>query len=1695
MKNHLLLAKMLMIMTFTGLLSPFMSFLSAQTTITTTLTNNNGSSVAVFSFQNNNPDAVIITDIGSVAGVTNTYTCHLYALPVTYNVAPGAATAITAANGWTLVASNSSLTLTGSTSSNVASPFISGMSYVVPGNSQVRFALQLATGAGQPAFTTTAGNLRYSTVGTQQDTWSSGGCDIRLGTNHGYGGTMTSFFTPRGFIGFVSFQPANDCSGTPNPGNTLSSVSAACANQTVNLSLQNSQDQGTTYQWQSADDIDFTSNVQNLGTTSNQSTTITGNTYFRCQVTCTFSGETTISTPVLVTLNSFFNCYCFAGVGPTSTADSEILGVTLNGEASAINNSTPCPALTGVRDFTSQTVTLMEGNTYDLNVLMGVCGSFDYNNTLKAWIDYNQDGIWDQTTEQLSTFVTQIATVAGANGTLTFTVPFGASLGTTRMRVMMRETGTESLVFPCAGFSWGSVHDYSVEIVANTSCTGTPNPGNTISSVPNVCSGTNFLLSLQNQTLGSGVSYQWQTSPDGSSWSNAVGSPNSATWSTNQSSATWYRCIVTCASSGESTESVGVQVAMSSFFNCYCTANVGPTSTGDSEILGVTLSGEASAINNSTPCPGELGLQDYTSQSVDLMEGMTYDLNVLMGVCGTFGYTNTLKAWIDYNQDGVWDVNTEQLSTFVTQAASVSGVNGTLTFTVPFGTPLGATRMRVMMRETGTESLVFPCAGFTWGSAHDYTINIVSNTPCAGTPNPGNTISSASNPCATDNFTLSLQNATTGSGVSYQWQTSNDGLTWSNAVGAPNAANWNLSHSSATWYRCIVTCNSESTESVGVLVGISVCYCVPTYTSGTSAGDLISAVSISGTTLDNNVGFTAGQPSYLDFYNSILPNQTGTLNAASSYTLTISTGEWGDQGIAVWIDFNENGIFEASELVGTSATVIGSGFTPGQVNATASFNITLPCNPLPGDYRMRVRGVYFVNGPLIDPCASYTWGQTHDYRVTVAPPPPCPAISNLTVSSITQNSAVVSWTQGCDENAWDVHISESSSPPTTPDIIGWGSTTYSASGLNGATQYYAHVRANCGLNGESEWTTVPFQTLPPPPACATGFNLIQPNCGPGSNQVTWNPVPNATGYNIFAGLSSGNYSLTPPEGVFNSNPEIFLNNPDYSTTYYMLVVPTNQGSDAVGCIEYVFTSQDEFCPPPANNNICDALEITSGGAQDVNTYSFYGDMTCFNQAGSTIAANGTFSASCGALNNPVWYTFTAPLCDVGGLVPFQIQFTTFNAGNFLDSRIALFSATGDVCTGALAEVACNGDTPGGTAASTDYCGVSTNPFHSTVFVNLEPGKQYWLAVANWGAFDLGAQFVVSARALPPSTVVTSVSNGTQLQITTQNMGANLYTYYYRQVGSSGYSVSNSTNTTDVRSLASGVSYETQVMYRCGTNTQQSQFYRTEVQTTALQSSCAIVNDMTCEFNGNNTYTLTWAEPSGSLFTNDGQLSGYRVKRNPIGSTSVFTFGNPAVVCSNGVCSVTLPGASPTGFNWTIETRCSATNIQVGNTSSCTPQNPEFSGNNNNNLSSLANKSMQHAFSFVNAQAGIEFVDVQMYDAYADFGLNTPLFGDYEIFVNDNNEISWRRVDTPVDANFDFVIVPNPSNAMTTVFLNTIVEEGSFTIVDAMGRTIQTGSINNTDNVNFDAAQLQSGVYMVVVTVGNQKMTRRLVVAD
>lgn len=82
-----------------------------------------------------------------------------------------------------------------------------------------------------------------------------------------------------------------------------------------------------------------------------------------------------------------------------------------------------------------------------------------------------------------------------------------------------------------------------------------------------------------------------------------------------------------------------------------------------------------------------------------------------------------------------------------------------------------------------------------------------------------------------------------------------------------------------------------------------------------------------------------------------------------------------DQGFAIWIDWNQNDIFEGAEKVYSSPTFgdevfTGSFTVPGDVTSGETFN-------------MRARSEYAVGGASIDPCDFQTYGETEDYLVVV----------------------------------------------------------------------------------------------------------------------------------------------------------------------------------------------------------------------------------------------------------------------------------------------------------------------------------------------------------------------------------------------------------------------------------------------------------------------------------------------------------------------------------------------------------------------------------------------------------------------------------------------------------------------------------------------------------------------------------------
>jgi len=166
-------------------------------------------------------------------------------------------------------------------------------------------------------------------------------------------------------------------------------------------------------------------------------------------------------------------------------------------------------------------------------------------------------------------------------------------------------------------------------------------------------------------------------------------------------------------------------ILLGTAYGQYCMSG-GPTSTADSNVESVQLSGSSGTINY-TGCPGVLGVQDLTgSSSVTLNASQNYTVTVDFGTCGG-NYSGAGQAWIDFDGSGSFDP-TESLGTW----SGIPPANPVpMNFTVPANALSGATRMRVIQQEAGMLPLD-PCATFTWGSAVDFTVIITGGVDCSG---------------------------------------------------------------------------------------------------------------------------------------------------------------------------------------------------------------------------------------------------------------------------------------------------------------------------------------------------------------------------------------------------------------------------------------------------------------------------------------------------------------------------------------------------------------------------------------------------------------------------------------------------------------------------------------------------------------------------------------------------------------------------------------------------------------------------------------------------------------------------------------------------------------------------------------------------------------------------------------------------
>lgn len=233
-------------------------------------------------------------------------------------------------------------------------------------------------------------------------------------------------------------------------------------------------------------------------------------------------------------------------------------------------------------------------------------------------------------------------------------------------------------------------------------CSNPVAAGSAVSSVANACAGQAFTLSLSGVISATGLTYQWQSSPDGVTYSDIAAATN-ATYSATQSAATYYQCIVTC-SAGIPATSTPVQVGQNGFQNCYCAV----TNAGSACITNVTFN----TINNTTPgCPGGT---NSTPQAATT--------SVIIGSPYTFTMTTDAGAitsvWFDWNQNGIYET-TEWYQIYTT------GTTGTITVNVPSNAVLGTTGMRVRSRLTGNvNGASDACTNMGSGETEDYVITV-----------------------------------------------------------------------------------------------------------------------------------------------------------------------------------------------------------------------------------------------------------------------------------------------------------------------------------------------------------------------------------------------------------------------------------------------------------------------------------------------------------------------------------------------------------------------------------------------------------------------------------------------------------------------------------------------------------------------------------------------------------------------------------------------------------------------------------------------------------------------------------------------------------------------------------------------------------------------------------------------------------
>jgi len=309
----------------------------------------------------------------------------------------------------------------------------------------------------------------------------------------------------------------------------------------------------------------------------------------------------------------------------------------------------------------------------------------------------------------------------------------------------------------------------------------------------------------------------------------------------------------------------------------------------------------------------------------------------------------------------------------------------------------------------------------------------------------------------------------TGTSADLTW-TENNGssiwnLEWGVAGFTPGSAAGNLQNGVTNPYNITLTPNTDYEFYVQTDCGggdisawagpylFSNQYCDYTVTNGSPK--FITSFITNGAIVDiSNPASGPGTTSlgYSDF-------TTIVMDAYETQTIdfSIETSSTFSYGIVIYVDWNDDFIFDVSEQAYSSA---------GYTNTPAAGSFAIPLGATVGQHRMRVIADDLTANPL--PCSGNS-AEAEDYIINVITPPSCLPPLDLDTITVSTTTAELSWTELNSASSWIIEYGLNGYIQGNGTEVVANTNPFTVTGLNPSANYDFYVRSDCGGGDSSAW--------------------------------------------------------------------------------------------------------------------------------------------------------------------------------------------------------------------------------------------------------------------------------------------------------------------------------------------------------------------------------------------------------------------------------------------------------------------------------------------------------------------------------------------------------------------------------------------------------------------------------------------------